>query len=104
MDEDSERKARALRKACVLRKVLEERCPGADFEDDDILKLVFAGFHTEVALALATEDALTEVLLGRIGVVLVLLKAFVKPASMFPCQGFAVLMLMFFMDLYATDL
>jgi hypothetical protein len=62
MDEDIERKARAIAKACVLRKLLDERCPGVDFEDDDILKLVFTGFDTEVALAVATEVHLTEVL------------------------------------------
>jgi hypothetical protein len=83
---------------------LEERCPGEEFTDDDIKKLVEAGFVIESSLRAALPEDFKAVLPGRIGVVAILRNAFLKPAGMFPCQGFVVLTLMFFTDLYATDL
>jgi hypothetical protein len=88
----------------ALRNFLEERCPGAKFGDGDIRALLDSGFDTEVTFAAATKENLKSALPTRFGVVGVLVKPFVKPAGMFPCQGFAVLKLMFFMDLYAMDL
>jgi hypothetical protein len=71
----------------ALRKFLEERCLGANFRDGDIQALVDVGFDTEVTFAAATKEYLTHALPTRFGVVGVLLKAFVKPVGMFPCQG-----------------
>jgi hypothetical protein len=88
----------------ALRQLLKEKCPGMDFEDEDIQNLVGQGFYIEEILAIATSELLTPVLPTRLGMVAILLKAFVKPTGMFPYQGFAMLMLMFFTDLYATDL
>ena len=92
----------------ALRNFLEERSPGAKFRDGDIRALLDLGFDTEVAFAVATKENLKSALPTRFDVVGVLVKAFVKLAGMFPsrfpCQGFAVLTLMFFTVLYATDL
>ena len=88
MDEDDERNA--------LRQVLKERCSNdMKFRDDDINKLVDAGFTSASALAEATMERLDAVLPWRPGVVGLLLKAFVQPAGMFPSQGFPVMMLIF---------
>jgi hypothetical protein len=96
MDEDNNRNA--------LRRLLEQRCLGMDFSDDDIGRLVKARFVTEIVLRAADRQFLYEVFPGQHGMVAVLLKTFANPAGMFPCQGFAMLTLMFFTDLYATDL
>jgi hypothetical protein len=98
MDEDNEHKARAL------PQVLEVRCPDEKFSDDDIKKLMEVGFVTESSLRKALPEDFKAMLPRLIGVVAILRSAFLKPAGMFPYQGFAMLTLMLFMDLYATDL
>jgi hypothetical protein len=98
MDEERERKARAL------RQVLEDKCPGEEFTNDDIERLVDAGFLTESSFRAALPEDFKEALPSRIGVVAMLRKAFLKHIGMFPCQGFVVLTFMFFTDLYAMDL
>ena len=87
MDEDDERN--------TLRQVLKERCPDESFRDDDIKKLVDAGYTTARRLARATKADLVGVLPGQPGLVGLLLEAFVQPAGMFPSQGFPVMMLIF---------
>ena len=83
MDKDHER----------LGQLLKERCPGANIKDDDVKKLVDAGYDIETALAATVKENLVAVLSERRGVVGVLLKAFVEPAGMFCSQGFPVMML-----------
>jgi hypothetical protein len=83
---------------------LKNRCPDYEFTVDDIKKLVKAGFLTEFSLRTALLEEFKAVVPGRYGVVSILCNAFLKLAGMFPCQGFVVLTLMYFTDLYATDL
>ena len=85
MDEDQER----------LQQLLQERCPDANIKDNDVKKLVDAGYDTETALAAAAKEDLVTVLPEQRGVVGVLLKAFMQPAGMFRSQGFPVMMLIF---------
>ncbi|KAG0608137.1 hypothetical protein M758_8G081500 [Ceratodon purpureus] len=61
-----------------LRGFLKRRCPDLDIEDDDIKQLVAQGFN-EYAIEGASEDVLTEVLPGRLGVVVGLVKTFGEP-------------------------
>jgi hypothetical protein len=92
-----------LSKGNALQQLLK-RCPGVKFEDDDIQKLVVARFEVEAALEAADWEFLYDVFSKQPSLVATLRKTFVNPVGMFPCQGFAVLMLMFLTDLYVTDL
>jgi hypothetical protein len=65
----------------VVRQVLEEKCPGAKFRNDDIKKLLDTGYDIEDALAIASKEALDRILPTRPGVVEVLLKSFSQPGK-----------------------
>jgi hypothetical protein len=73
MDKDSE--------CNLLRHVLEKRCTGAKFKNDDIKKLLDAGYDTETALAAASQESLNKILPTRPGVVEVLVKSFCQPGK-----------------------
>ena len=81
----------------TLKQVLKERCLDVidKISDDDINKLVDAGYTIVAALAAAALEDLVAVLPERCGVVGLLLKAFVQPIGMFRSQGFPMTMLIF---------
>ena len=67
----------------ALRQLLNERCPGSRFSDEDLKKLVDGGYETEADFRAASKEGLIETLPGRRGKVDVLLNAFSATAGMF---------------------
>ncbi|KAG0564987.1 hypothetical protein KC19_8G154500 [Ceratodon purpureus] len=66
----------------ALRQLLNERCSGSRFSDDDLKKLVDGGYETEADFRAASKGSLTETLPGRLAKVDVLLKAFGATAGL----------------------